>query len=773
MEMIFMAQNNYKVIRAKNGLAIDTQCFRDFGKDEYINADNTSLYLSAMHYWNLEVEGFDRYNDRAREEAMFLFNELWRRGFNYKIYPEYAPFVAYDKIFHENGFCEDAKKSLQFYIEGKLKSLSINDLWIHLMMYSSLCGGSFSNVIEWLRLRTEKELKSGIFGGAKKGRGATFGLLRHYLVLNEYIKRNPLPENCEGSGLLAYWEKIYAQYHQEEALLECALIKAVLCHNPFVSYEDDYPDSDYENLVKRPYFDKKIFRDFSAEGKIHALAVVLDERFKFHQKKETLPDLSEEIGKSDKKTDLLKKDWFKAEETLAFEKAEKRTKLKPDIDAAKKAYAYGIYHYITGDRKTAFEYMSEAKAFKGKLSGLYYSADDINPADAAEKWIFKKEKNEESFENLFERTAENIIKNPNDSNLMGFAAILRSGYASFPPYTELWEKICKKVKYGDVFFRLDEKTENAEKYFRLLIENKNEHEKTEIAGAWLGLSLIDLANENYVPENVLEFFKLDFEKNELLPEGETVVSFAEKAKNGNVDFLELIADYYLGLKINYKGVFDFKNIGVFVFYCLEDFLKKTISGSDCSGNNYITRSEREILIDKWIKTEYEHQNIGRYFCEALAAGIKGLSAYAGSFLGNRETVDKMYSYCSLRSMIDAMKVATVNGYDVSEEKTRLENILIENKRNYEEREYRRERERRENFYRSFLGHGRRTGSYSVGRSSSGSTSGIDSILDILERVANDGYTNKELVLMGERSAFDDLYDDNFRENAKNEFGDWW
>ncbi len=771
--MIFMAQNNFKVIAAKNGVAIDTRCFREFGKDEYINADDISLYLSAMHYWNLEVEGFDRYNDKAREEAMFLFNELWRRGFNYKIYPEYAPFVAYDKIFHENGFCEDAKKSLRFYIEGKLKSLPINDLWIHLMMYSSLCGGNFSTVIEWLRLRMEKELKSGIFGGAKKGRGATFGLLRHYLVLNEYIKRNPVPENCGGSGLLDYWEKIYARYHQEEALLECTLIKAVLCHNPFISYKDDYPDSDYENLVRRPYFDKKTLKDLSAEGKIHALAIVLDERFKFNPKKEALPDLSEEIRKNDKKTDLLKKDWFEAEERLALEKTEKRIKLKPDIDAAKKAYAYGIYHYITGDEKSAFEYMSAAKAFKEKLSGLYYPADDINPADAAEKWILKKEKNEESFENIFERTAENIVKNPSDCNLMSFAAMLRSGYASFPPYTELWEKICKKVKYGDVFFRLDEGIESAEKYFRRLIENKSEYEKAEVAGAWLGLSLIDLADQNYVPENVLEFFKLDFEKTELLPEGETVVSFAEKAKNGNVDFLELIADYYLGLKINYKGVFDFKNIGILVFYCLEEFLKRTISGSEYSGNNYITGFEREELIDKWIKIEYEHQSIGRYFCEALALGINGLSAYAGSLLGNRETVDKMYNYCSLRSMISAMKVAMVNGYDVSKEKIRLEKILEDKKRNYEEREYREERERRESFYRTFLGHDRRSGRYSAGSSSSGSKSGIDSILDILERVANDGYTNKELVLMGERSAFDDVYDDNFRENVKNEFGDWW
>ncbi|MBR2640067.1 MAG: hypothetical protein IKL57_06120 [Oscillospiraceae bacterium] len=763
---------NFSMIPTKYGPVIDAFSFNRLPKDEHINAESKALMDSGFAYWNMKVDryGCELYNNIARGNASLFFGELWHREY-YNEIPAVGFYVAMYKVFNQCGWCELSEKAMRVYLDDAYPRLDLQRFWAYIAFYTAFCSGSYANAIQWIRQRIDLDRKPGFLGKIAGGYSAMLPLLRHYLVLQQIQKEVPFDAPEIDGNLGDYWKKIYNEYHNEEALLEYAFIKTLLGHNPFVAYEDDYPNGAAVPLCVRPAIPFDILNHFSKMGNLPALTVTSDLSWRFLSEKSSLPEPNDILRVLDKEVSAFGEDWFKNEFLSARAKVSSVLPRKEAFASATEDYLAGIFEYALKNDEKARELMLSAAKQREILSGAYFYGDEINPAESAFNWLRRKaaEKNgieESSAVSDMESLSDGLNKSHSEIRLRKLGFLFRDGFKNLPPKKDYWEALRDKAyyagKYGLVLYCLDDGEENAESTFRSMIDNPGEWKPHTITCAWLGLAYIRFLRKDYGTKELLMFMERDFAERNLFTE-ERIKVFADKIRFEDISAFEELSDLFLNNRDIHIGNLIMKDMGKMFFYSAEKVFQNYVemyeNGEFYEIDDKLFGMGKDIsdIVIKWVKFEMKHSKKQLLLGRALFFGLKYNIPYVCNFFADDEIMESVGNIFGVEERINALYTAQSGGYDVAE-KLRL--LRLEKRRiDYEIYEA----EHKDDPWWK--------GAYDPNAPSTySSDQDVDNFLDILERLGNEGgYTNKELYYAGERSAWDDYYDEMWRDYLKDQY----
>ena len=773
-----MVKPNFGMVPSKRGPVIDVFSFNRLPDGEYINAENKTLMDSGYAYWQMWVEryGCDVYNNVARQNANLFFSELWRREY-YREVPEVGLYVALYKIFNKCGWCELSEKAMSVYLDSAWERLDGVYLWSYIMMYTSCCKGNYADAVQWLRKRIDKDKKpGGFFDKLFVDSGTALPLLRHYMVLLQIQKEVPFEEPALDGNLADYWKKIYDEYHCEEALLEYAFIKTVHGHNPFVAYDDDYPDCKDTETFKRPEIPYDILNSFAKKGNYLAFSVVSDKRWRFAEANADLPTESDILKPYNKTARSFGEDWFRDEFLLAKARAAAILGRKEPYITAVENYAAGIFSYALNEDEKARECMLLAAKQRDSLSGAFFYGEDFDPAESALCWLRRKaaEKKgtEEKFDiNDMESLADGLNKSHSEIRLRKLGFLFRDGFKNLRAFPDYWQTLRNEAynasKYGLVLFCLDDGEEAAESTFRSMTEKPEDWGHHTVTCAWLGLAYIRFLHNDFDGiKELLEFMKRDFAERNLFSD-EEIAKFERRLKAEDISCCEELSGLFSNERKVNIGNLIMKDMGKTFLHAAERIYEKYAEtydeGTTFYFNDMLFGIGKDIseIIYNWVRFEMKHLDKQRLLGSALNFGLKYSVPYAYSLFAKDDIMEATGNLFTIRQRLDALYIAQGKGYDVAEP---LRLLTLE-KRRIDYEIYKATHKDEPSW----------KGSYDPNSSSSyDSGKDVDDFLDILERLGNEGgYTNKELYYVGERSAWDDMNDDLFRERVKDDYDNFW
>ncbi|MBR3953381.1 MAG: hypothetical protein IKJ82_07255 [Oscillospiraceae bacterium] len=760
---------NYKTVDTLNNLkVVDVVSMNDLGSA--INADNRFLMKSGTAYWNMEVPhlGAEKNPGTARNFAVLFFMELWKRGYAEED-PKLGKYIGLLYALNGASFSDDAENVMRIYLESEIMNLDTRLLWFYSMVYTSFCGGSYENIIAMLRKRAETDL----LNKNHKNFRMVLPVLRHYLALKNIKDSFTFQKPAPGENLYTYWKEKGLEYLSEDGLLEYALIGSFLANNPFENYKDICPDE--EDAVLRPDYaeEEQILRRCAYIKNPLALAAVSDPVFDevLGSIKKELSDL-ETVLEEESKTALLSGgDFFDAEVLSAKKKTELIPGYKKAFEVSAFAFAKALCCYAFGETDKAKEALSVAAGERKNLSGAFYkSAAFRDYSEDAEKMlrnILAREKGESvssSDMTHLERLAFEINTGRGALKIHTFGKYFRNGYYNLPPYPEFYE-ICRKNVpseggYGKLLFVLDGDIDSAKEYFSEIIENKNgKYSESEVAFAHLGMAKINLENKEYKIKDALAFVKTDSSRFKSLPDKvdfETFMECCEREigdppiyyrKREDLSYISFLAKFYYGYCDSDTDVSLWEDLGSLFYYYASEKYRYTVKALDSFNLTIYDSSYNKTddgkhicnLIDDWARLELEFCHLHHNISSMIFYANKFNAPYALSLFGIERVMRHVTQKFTNFERFIALGIAKENGYPINEELYReLHKAVV------------REIDSRP-----------RKKTYSSSVSSSGDTRlfDIDSVFDAIERLGNGGLTNKELFMIGQRNAYQDMDDD--------------
>ena len=771
---------NYKTVPSKNGPVIDVFSLDGEGYNT-VNASNADLFLSGMAYWNMEVKayGCDYDIQVARNNSSRFFSRLWDNGYQAQ-QPLIGWYLALYTVFHGGGWSDISRQAMKVFCESvfKTNTLHTQEAWYLSMMYTSLCGGSFDDVVMWLHSLLESNVSQ---KRIPDGASLVMPVLKHYKTLQAIVKKVPFDTPQEGETLADYWDYIADKFMCEEAKLEAAFIRIFLAHSP---YKSGYGVKDHYatglNTRKRAKhmgisFEAPYFNEAAKKGNILALSVVDNSNWIYEtfMNKLKYPKFNSMVLANDDYIRKNKDNIFQIIYSQAKARSEEITSVGIALKEAELHYATGLCHHIQG--KDSYDEMKLATKDLLLVKNAKLPDDRINAAKRAAVWLYHLRKEEcpyitkEDTDLLLrvEKLAINAHNNQSEIFTRRLGKLLKDGFMGMHPQPQLWNDFRFKAfdmakSYGIAKYILDEDEYTARYLFDAVIKNEeNKYNQNHITASWLGLAWLRYSNPSFSPEDLteaLEFISRDKILRDLIGE-DAVKEYVAGAKKGKKEALTALATYYCTNKDVHKGDYLKKDMGKLFAYRITDMLKPHLE-------TYSHEMKLEKIADM-VKTEMEFAGYSPRLFDYIVFGLDNKHPYFYQLLANEDVYKGVYYEVSLEKMLLYLFHARSLNMDLEEKIEQVQKV-----------QQKLQQERDEDETLAILARG---ADEAASRSRSFTPtkpdpwmqgpSLVDVIMDRRERATNeDGLTNEELFNSGKRSYLEHESDQEVRKFLKNPFG---
>jgi len=745
---------NYRTVPSKNGPVIDVFSLDGDGFHT-INADDNLLFLSGMTYWQMQlsVYGCDVDKAVARGNASRFFLKLWENKY-YETQPLVGWYMALYSVFHENTWSDISRQTMKVFCEYMFKQpyMHTQEAWYLSMMYTSLCGGSIDDVVQWLQGHLENNFTRKKI--IKDGAAMALPVLKHYKVLQGVMEKVPftLPQCSE--TLADYWDYLADQYLCEEARLEAAFVRIFLAHSPYKNYSEPNDFTDYyfddesramERAAARGILkEAALFNHMARNGNVPALSVVSDSSWRFipENVKWKLSNFEVITRGNDNLMRKTRDNIFLRIDSEAKSIAERAVSDGEALKAADCHYARGLYLYACWFKGSADE-MRQAAAYIEKLRNVKLPEGRLNPAVRAASWLYHLEKEETA--GLTQRDKEDILKteklaiscrkNPAEVKYRNLGMLLRDGFMGIHQQPELWKKLRSKAletagDSGITKYILDEDPDMAEYLFKCTIENSdNSWTEKHITAAWLGLAWLRYCRGDYSDlSEILTYIERDEELSQMLGR-DTVEEYIRDVKANDFGVLDMLAGLFTQDKNIHKEDPILKDMGKLFARHLGSLYEQELK-------NCADSSMELIVMTRMVETEMTYAGYEPRLLEYIIRGLDMKLPYFYGLLQENEVYRQVWSKTDFDTMLRYLRHGASFGHDFEKEIHEIEELQREIK-------FRLQREKDREIMRE------EAKQYKMPESKPRDVE--FPLLDALESAANGGMTNDELYRSGRRS----------------------
>jgi len=555
------------------------------------------------------------------------------------------------------------------------------------MMYTSLCGGSIDDVVQWLHNLLQYHVSQ---KKIKDGASMVVPVLKHYKTLQGIVNKVPFTPPQVGGTLAEYWDYLASHYMCKEAELEAALIRIFLANDPYYSLLDETDTSDYHLDIKKRASEKGILKEvefFNSEARnsnLLPLSIVYYPSWIYVKRmdKTKYPHFENIVLNND---DIIRKNPDGIFQKIYSEANGKATRIVTVGQALKEAeahYAKGLYlHSI---RQSLRDEMHEAQKFAKAYPGIRLPEGKLNPGIRRTVWLYHACKEEsdlitqQDLKDIYsvDRLAIDLNNKPDEVKFRRLGKLLGDGFMGMHPQPELWEKLRTKAfdtakEFGLTKYVLDDEPHIAKFLFEGVLENsKGTYNEKHITAAWLGLAWLRWSAKDYSDlTEALEYVSRD--KNIINRFGRDFVNdLVERAKNNDTAALERLALLYCTDKEINKDDPIIKDVGKLFVYRITDIRMPIMEEMEES-------AEKLVFMTVLVQNEMELAGYSPRLLDYIIRGLENEVDYFYTLLIEKKVLDRVYKACGGRTTLAYVIYAIRLGNKLEKQRAEMEKDVKE------------------------------------------------------------------------------------------------